>query len=185
MRARLIAATRRSLMDQGYGRTTAVEVCARAGVTRGALFHHFADLSELFAATLDEVCRDIGERARDAAPKNNLDNTLVAYIDFAWRLFEHPDFKIVIEIWLAARNDTALRKSLHPVIERIRRVMTPEINPELASRVGRDAKDVAFYRLILEAMIGMALGRAVTPGSRPLGHEEDVVSLLKKLARVR
>jgi hypothetical protein len=71
------------------------------------------------------------------------------------------------------------------VIERIRRVMTPEINPELASRVGRDAKDVSFYRLILEAMIGMALGRAVTPDSRPLGHEEDVVSLLKKLARVR
>jgi len=55
MRARLIAATRTSLMDSGYGRTTTVEVCARAGVTRGALLHHFSGLPDLFAATLEEV----------------------------------------------------------------------------------------------------------------------------------
>jgi hypothetical protein len=31
----------------------------------------------------------------------------------------------------------------------------------------------------MEAMIGMALGRAVSPTSRPLAHQEDVVALLE------
>ncbi len=184
MRARLIAATRSSLMDSGYGRTTAVEVCARAGVTRGALLHHFAGLPELFAATLEEVCSDIGKRSRKAAEGAD-PHDAAGYVETAWAGFGHPDFKIVIEVWLAARNDASLRGGLDPVIERFRDAMTPQVNAQLAAKVGRSAEDIAFYRLLLEAMIGMALGRAVSSGSRPMGHEKDVVALLKKLARSR
>jgi len=32
-------------------------------------------------------------------------------------------------------------------------------------------------------MIGMALGRALSPEGKPLGHEKDVVALLKETAR--
>jgi AcrR family transcriptional regulator len=186
MRTRLIAATKQSLMDFGYGRTTAVDVCKRAGVTRGALFHHFpAGLPALFAATLDEVCTGIGARARDAAARSDPRAALGAYIDTAWASFGHPDFKIVIEVWLAARNDPALRRELDPVIERFRRAATPELNAGLAQKVGRGAGDVAFYRLVLEAMIGMALGRAVAPDGKPMGHEKSVIALLKEMARER
>jgi len=184
MRARLIAAARASLMDSGYARTTAVEVCARAGVTRGALFHHFSGLSELFAAALEEVCADIGKRSRDAAESSDQRHA-AAYVETAWAGFGHPDFKIVIEVWMASRNDPSLRKELDPVIERFRRAATPQLNSELASRIGRNAEDISFYRLVLEAMIGMALGRAVAPGSKPMGHEDDVIALLKSLARTR
>lgn len=172
-------------MDNGYGRTTAVEVCARAGVTRGALLHHFSGLSELFAATLEDVCADIGKRSREAAERADPADAAAAYVETAWAGFGHPDFKIVIEVWLAARNDPSLRGELDPVIERIRRAMTPQLNPTLAARVGRSAEDVAFYRLLLEAMIGMALGRAVAPGSKAMGHEDDVIALLMNLARSR
>jgi AcrR family transcriptional regulator len=185
MRARLIAATKASLMESGYARTTAVEVCARAGVTRGALFHHFSGLSELFAATLEEVCEDIARRSREAAEHADPRHAAAAYVETAWAGFGHPDFKIVIEVWLAARNDPSLRKELDPVIERFRRAATPQLNAGLAAKVGHSAEDVAFYRLALEAMIGMALGRAVAPGSEPMGHENDVVALLIKLARAK
>jgi len=183
MRARLIAAAKASLMDSGYARTTAVEVCARAGVTRGALFHHFSGLSALFAATLEEVCADIGKRSRAAAERSDPRDAVAAYIETAWAGFGHPDFKIVIEVWFASRNDPSLRKELAPVIERFRRAATPQLNEALAARVGRSAQDIAFYRLVLEAMIGMALGRAVNPGSKAMGHEEDVIALLIQLAR--
>jgi len=185
MRARLIAAAKASLLDSGYGRTTAVEVCARAGVTRGALFHHFSGLSELFAATLEEVCDGIGKRSREAAGRSDPRHAAAAYVETAWAGFGHPDFKIVIEVWLAARNDPSLRKELDPVIEHFRRAATPQLNVELAAKIGRNPDDVAFYRLALEAMIGMALGRAVAPGSKPMGHEGDVIALLKQLARAR
>ncbi|HEX4301465.1 MAG TPA: TetR/AcrR family transcriptional regulator [Rhizomicrobium sp.] len=186
MRARLIAATKQSLMDSGYGRTTAVDVCARAGVTRGALFHHFpAGLPALFAATLNTVCGEIGARAQAAARHADPRHAMSAYIDTAWASFGHPDFKIVIEVWLAARNDPALRDALDPVIERFRRAATPELNAGLAAKVGRGTQDIAFYRLILEAMIGMALGRAVAADGKPMGHEKAVIVLLKEIAQAR
>src|ERR1700760_2431630 len=81
MRSRLISAAKGSLMDHGYARTTAVEVCARAGVTRGALFHHFSGLPELFAATLEIVCADIGRRSRAAAEYSDKRYATVAYIE--------------------------------------------------------------------------------------------------------
>lgn len=183
MRARLITATKQSLMDIGYGRTTAVEVCARAGVTRGALFHHFAGLPDLFAATLDEVCTAIAQPSGEV--RSDPRHALSDYIDLIWSRFGNPDFKIVIEVWLAARNDAELRKELQPVIERFKQLASPEVNIRLAELVGSSAEDIAFYRLILESMIGMALGRAVTPGGKPMGHEETVVALLKDMTRSR
>ncbi len=185
MRARLIAATKQSLMDSGYGRTTAVEVCARAGVTRGALFHHFDGLPQLLAATLEEACTAMGARLREAAAQGKARDPVGAFIETAWSGFGHPDFKIVIEVWLAARNDPALRNELDPVIARFRQAMTPELNAGLAAKVGKGTQDVAFYRLILEAMIGMALGRAVTADAKPMGHEDKVIALLKEIAQGR
>jgi hypothetical protein len=35
---------------------------------------------------------------------------------------------------------------------------------------------------VLEATIGMALGRAVSPGNRPLKHEAMVIELLAEIA---
>ena len=166
----------------GYGRTTAVEVCARAGVTRGALFHHFAGLPELFAATLEAYYVEMVTRPNEIARQS--DNPLCDYIDVCWARFGRADFKVVIEAWLAARNDTDLRKEIEPVIRRFWRLAAPELNPLLADRVGRSAEEIAFYRLILESMIGMALGRAVTPEGS-LGHEDKVVDLLKEMARAR
>lgn len=41
----------------------------------------------------------------------------------------------------------------------------------------------AFYRLSCEAMIGLALGRATTPGGVAVQHETDVIEMLKLLSR--
>jgi hypothetical protein len=43
------------------------------------------------------------------------------------------------------------------------------------------SKAAAFYPLVLEATIGMALGRAVAPTNRPVAHEPLVIALLSAL----
>src|SRR6202789_613042 len=52
MRLQLMQATVASLVERAFARPTTVEICRRAGVTRGALLHHFDSLADLFAATL-------------------------------------------------------------------------------------------------------------------------------------
>lgn len=185
MRARLIAATKSCLMERGYGRTNAVEVCARAGVTRGALFHHFKGLPDLLAATLDDLCTTMALRGRAIFERQvaaGAHRGLAAYVERAWAIYGEADAKMVFEAWLAARNDPDLAPDLDPVIQRFRALASPDQNPRLGEAVGLGPRDIAYYRLITEALIGMALGRAVTPGGKPMGHEDVVLALLGDLA---
>ncbi len=96
MRMRLIEATIESLVECGYTNTTAVEVCRRAGVTRGALLHHFADLTALFEASLERLYDDMG-RGVDAAPKSERREAMGAreLVDSMWSSVSRSEFKAV------------------------------------------------------------------------------------------
>lgn len=178
MRLQLMEATIASLIDLGYARTNTVEICRRAGVTRGALLHHFKDLGDLFAASLSHIYDEL--RASAEARPHEVGGK--ALVDRLWTHFSQPAYKAVIELWLACRNEPELEETLQPAILRIRNLADPRTNPRLAARLGQSAEAAALYRLVLEAMIGMALGRAVTPGLGILGHEDSVVDLLGRLA---
>jgi AcrR family transcriptional regulator len=61
----LIAAARRLFAEHGFAEVPADAIVAEAGVTRGALYHQFADKTALFDATLEVVEADIARRLAD------------------------------------------------------------------------------------------------------------------------
>jgi len=62
-RAALIAAARKLFTERGYHSVGIREFAAEAGLTRGALYHHFGDKESLFLAVYDAIQRDMMNKA--------------------------------------------------------------------------------------------------------------------------
>src|ERR1700759_3309319 len=65
-RAALIDAGRALFAERGFADVGTEEIVRAAGVTRGALYHQFADKTELFAAVFEAVETDTSERIQAA-----------------------------------------------------------------------------------------------------------------------
>ena len=59
----LITAARELFGQQGYAATSTEEIVERAGVTKGALYHHFSDKENLFRAVFEQVQREVSDVA--------------------------------------------------------------------------------------------------------------------------
>src|SRR5205809_951508 len=66
-RAALIATARLLFAERGYADVGTEEIVRAAGVTRGALYHHFEGKSGLFRAVFEQVESEITERLANEA----------------------------------------------------------------------------------------------------------------------
>ena len=69
-RADLIGAARRLFTEKSYAETGTPEIVAAAGVTRGALYHHFADKQALFAAVVEQEAEVVAAEVDRASPES-------------------------------------------------------------------------------------------------------------------
>jgi AcrR family transcriptional regulator len=61
-RLALISAARDLFGERGYAATSIDDVAARAGVTKGALYHHFGGKSSLFQEVYEQVMHEVSDR---------------------------------------------------------------------------------------------------------------------------
>jgi AcrR family transcriptional regulator len=66
-RGELIRVARELFAERGYAAVPTEEIVQRAGVTRGALYHHFKDKRALFRAVVDQLEQETAERIAVAA----------------------------------------------------------------------------------------------------------------------
>jgi len=67
-RRELVAAARKLFTEKSYAETSTPEIVASAGVTRGALYHHFADKQALFRAVVEQEAAEVASEIESAAP---------------------------------------------------------------------------------------------------------------------
>lgn len=61
-RAKLLATARQAFREAGYAATSMDDFTAAAGLTRGALYHHFGDKKGLFAAVVEQIDGEMDQR---------------------------------------------------------------------------------------------------------------------------
>jgi AcrR family transcriptional regulator len=156
-RQRILDAAIACLVDLGYAGTTTVAVQRRAGVTRGALLHHFPSRDELLVAAVahlgearfDALLPEVEEAARHG-------KRIDAAIDITWESFEGPLFIAATELWLAARTHPELRA----VLVQAERQLGKRFRNGYAEVFGdysRHPRFPEFLDLLLSSMRGAAL----------------------------
>ncbi|TPN83297.1 TetR/AcrR family transcriptional regulator [Mesorhizobium sp. CU2] len=68
-RAKLIAAARQAFGTIGYAEASMDDFTASAGLTRGALYHHFGDKKGLLQAVIAEIDGEMAARVNEVASK--------------------------------------------------------------------------------------------------------------------
>ena len=69
----LLRVARELFTDKGYADTATEDIVQRAGVTRGALYHHFRDKEDLFQAVFEDAERGLVETVRSAVASAQAD----------------------------------------------------------------------------------------------------------------
>jgi len=68
-RAKLLTAGRKAFGNVGYAEASMDDFTAEAGLTRGALYHHFGDKKGLFAAVVSEIDAEMTQRLCEISAK--------------------------------------------------------------------------------------------------------------------
>jgi AcrR family transcriptional regulator len=180
----LLQATIECLIERGYAGTTTHEVQQRAGVSRGALTHHFASKSELLLAAMDSLYVDFSADLRSAATDLPTGRARIRpAVRLLWDRFNGPLFFAAMELWTAARTDPELRAALLPHERRLGRqlrALTVEVfGAELAAHPAAES----VYQVLMTSMRGQAMSYALRPGaSREGPHLQQWFDLVDAFA---
>lgn len=112
-RSRLIEATIRCLVKYSYANTTTPKVAEEAGLSRGAMLHHFENGRQLMQATLVELHHKRLRAFRRSA--GTLDHDARTLLHSYWDQLLRPNFIAFQELASASRTDKELAAVLEPV----------------------------------------------------------------------
>jgi AcrR family transcriptional regulator len=100
-RAKILAAVIDSIAEVGFHRTTAVEITRRAGVTWGAVQHHFGDKDGILVAVLEDSFGRFAARLEDVpVEKLSLERRVALFLERAWQHFTSREYASTYEILL-------------------------------------------------------------------------------------
>jgi AcrR family transcriptional regulator len=119
-RRQIFEATVRCLTSGGYGAVTNIRVAEEAGVSRGAMMHHFPTQQDLIVATIEYAYQKLSNYRMEVLSK--LDPGLPRYralIDLAWATAQMPEGIACNEVRHGSRSDPQIRVAVTPIMTRL------------------------------------------------------------------
>jgi len=155
---KLLDATLQCLEELGHARTTTTEIVRMAGVSQGALFTHYPTKAALLAAAVERLFSELVrgyQQGFAALPRG--DATADVAFELLWGLFNGPRLAVAFELYVVARTDPALQRSLQPVVRQHRATLV-EAARELFPVGAANIPDCeAWVDLLMCAMEGLVI----------------------------
>jgi len=154
-RQRVLEAAVECLAEFGWPGSTVAVVAERAGVTRGALQHHFPTREDLFTAAIEHVAAErlaFVRGRQEALPEPGPART-EAVVDMLVRMYTDQFFKAALHLWVAAATEEPLRDRVVALENRVGR----EAHQAAVAFLGVD-EHAAGVREAVQATLDMARG---------------------------
>jgi len=172
-REHLIAVARQRFAEQGYAATSIEDVVHRAGVAKGALYHHFSGKHALFGAVYDTVLADVvtavmAKASAEQEPWASVRAGLSAFLDACL----DPAFRRIVILESVSILQPRVREAEIGQVElpMLRTLLTPIAGAALSGVAVDPLAHVA-----LGGLYGAALFIARSPDPAAARREVDIV----------
>ena len=154
--------------DLGYGSTTTEKVAKRAGVSRGAMLHHFPSRLHLVREAVRylnvkrlQLFEEQELKVNEGAEHTRVNEGVDAY----WQQLHSPLFTVFHELRVAARTDDDLQEAMaldHQELDKSWAKVAASLFPDLAQ-----SEDFEIANLLTMFLLEGMANRGVTTGTIP------------------
>lgn len=177
--AQVLEAAARVVLTKSFQAATMFEVAKEAGVTPGALQHHFGSKAELMLKLLERQLHAEGDEALawpDAALP--LPQRVQALLHALWHgLYEQPRFLVAWGVYFGSVGDEALRERIAELRARLQVTLHQRFLaclPEL----GQSTDAPAFIDMVLSCLRGMAVVRLFETQAESSAAQRQALALV-------
>jgi AcrR family transcriptional regulator len=147
-RTRIMESAIKLFSSRGFNAASVDDICAEAGVSKGAFYHHFESKQALFLALLDGWLKTI-DNAIEASKEKTVPETFLQMTEAFPYIFETAGggLPMFLEFWLQASRDEKIWQASIAPYRRYHKYFTTlikkgvdegsfvEVEPEIASRL--------------------------------------------------
>jgi AcrR family transcriptional regulator len=149
---------------EGYKAASVDEICARAGVSKGAFYYHFKAKRELFLALLKDWLDGL-DRAMHASRRSTVPETLLQFTEVLPMMMGSAQGRLNmwLEFWLQASRDKGIWTQTIAPYRHYRELFSGMIEEGIAEGTLRKVDPQVAAQAILSMAVGLFLQSVLDP----------------------
>lgn len=179
---RLLQAALACFAEQGYDATGVAEICLRAGVSKGAFYHHFPSKQAVFVALLDDwLGRLDAQMAEQRRGLSSADAGLRVMAAMFQQVFQDASGRLpmFLEFWSKAARDPVIWQATMAPFRRYEQLFSGLVETGIAEGSFRPIDTPTAARTLVALGVGMLLQSVLDPtGANWSQVAEDGVGLM-------
>lgn len=180
--ARILAAAADCFTHAGYDATGVAEICTRAGVSKGAFYHHFASKQAVFLALFNAWIADLEAVMQGArTPDKSEPEQLVALAGMVQQVLDAAtgQLPIFLEFWRQATKEPDVWQVTIEPYRRFRTAFAALVNEGVAAGSLRPVNPELAAHVLVSLGVGLALQGVLDPdGAEWRGAADQAIQLL-------
>ncbi|MCF6263813.1 MAG: TetR/AcrR family transcriptional regulator [Xanthomonadales bacterium] len=189
----LCAATIRCLDKYGYANTSTSRITQEAGVSRGALTHHFPTKEDLIVETTNKILRPAANLPKKPVPNTDLSpeqcelTVMKAELRRVWeQVANTAEARAFLEILIAYRTDIKLKQRIKPDLVRWNARLQDSVLQNYILIDGDDARLARVWKIARVFYRGLITHEAFVEDPKALNEiMEEFINMLAPMMRRR